>query len=267
MSGTKRRYEQLQPQLQRDIVHDYRRSVRGHGYIAIAQKHQLPVPTVQSVIACAERAGGNPVAPRGHKKRKLNSAEQAKLCSSLDRNPFATNQQLRARVGNKIAASTVSRYLARAKPRFTAKVAQDQEPEELTDNWREEARKWLRGVKTIALSKRIYEDETPIYANEAPHKGRSRVGKPIIRPRSRYATKYTLHVYAKKDRVLHWDLSDQNADTKEIERVAVDAATQMSVGDTLSSGTVWGGVGEHYILLTSTTARLCERSSRNVACQ
>jgi len=180
MSGTKRRYEELQPQLQHDIVHDYRRGVRGRGYIAIAQKHQLPVATVQSVIARAERAGGNPVAPRGHKKRKLNSAEQAKLCSSLDRNPFATNQQLRARVGNKIAASSVSRYLARAKPRFSAKVAQDQEPEELTENWREEARKWLRGVKTIALSKRIYEDETPIYANEAPHKGRSRVGKPII---------------------------------------------------------------------------------------
>ena len=107
-------------------------------------------------------------------------------------------------------------------------------PEELTDNWREEARKWVRGVKTIALSKRIYEDETPIYANEAPHKGRSRVGK------THHPTKValrdpkcTLHVYAKKDRVLHWDLSDQNADTKEIERVAVDAATQMSVGDTL----------------------------------
>ena len=70
----------------------------------------------------------------------------------------------------------------------------------------------------------------------------------------RYATKYTLHVYAKKDRVLHWDLSDQNADTKEIERVAVDAATQVSVGDTL----IWdrlGRSGQHYILLTSTTAR------------
>ena len=33
MSGTKRRYEQLQPQLQRDIVHDYRHGVRGHGCI------------------------------------------------------------------------------------------------------------------------------------------------------------------------------------------------------------------------------------------
>ena len=94
----------------------------------------------------------HPVAPRGHKKRKLNSAEQAKLCSSLDRNPFATNQQLRARVGNKIAASTVSRDLARAKPRFTAKVVQ-------WDNWREEARsRRLHGanesMKTKLLSMR-----------------------------------------------------------------------------------------------------------------
>jgi transposase len=252
MSGSKRRYDELQPQLQRDIVADYRCGVRGHGYLAIAKKHQLPVPTVQSVIARAERAGGDPVAPRGHKKRKLDSDEQARLYSSLDRNPFATNQQLRARVGNKIAASTVSRYLARANPPFTAKVAQDQEPEELTENWKEEARKWLRGVKRIALSRRIYEDETPIYANEAPHKGRSRKGKPIIRPRARYATKYTLHVYAKKDRVLHWDLSDKNADTKETERVAVDAATQMDMGDTLiwdrlgRSGRAMHPVHQHY---------------------
>ena len=71
------------------------------------------------------------------------------------------------------------------------------------------------------------------------HKGRSRKGKPIIRARSRYATKYTLHVYAKKDRVVHWDLSDKNADTKEIERVAVDAAAQMDEGDTL----IWDCLG------------------------
>ena len=138
---------------------------------------------------------------------------------------------MRARGSNKIAASTVSPYLARAKPPFTAKVAQDQEPEELTEDWKEEARKWLRGVKTIAMRRRIYADEAL-----APHKGRSRKGKPIIRARSRYATKYTLHVYAKKDRVVHWGLSDKNADTKEIERVAVDAAAQMDEGDTL----IWG---------------------------
>ena len=94
----------------------------------------------------------------------------------------------------------------------------------MTDNWREEARKWLRGVKTIALSKRIYEDETPIYANEAPHKGRSRVGKPIIRPRSRYATK----VHTARLR-------------KERSRAALGLVrpTQMSVADTL----IWDRLG------------------------
>ena len=58
MRGTKRRYEEAQPQLQRDIVNDYRRGVRGHGYLTIAKKHQLPIETVRSVIARAERAGG-----------------------------------------------------------------------------------------------------------------------------------------------------------------------------------------------------------------
>ena len=73
------------------------------------------------------------------------------------------------------------------------------------------------------LDKRIYEDETPVFANEAPKRGRARRGTPILRARSRYATKYTLHENAKRSGVLHWDLSDRNADTKEIERVAIDA--------------------------------------------
>ena len=41
---------------------------------------------------------------------------------------------------NKIAARTVSDYLARAHPPFTTKVIQDQEPEELTEEWKEGAR-------------------------------------------------------------------------------------------------------------------------------
>ena len=36
-----------------------------------AKRLQLPVSTVRGVIARAERAGGDPVAPRGHNKRKL----------------------------------------------------------------------------------------------------------------------------------------------------------------------------------------------------
>jgi transposase-like protein len=96
--GIKRHYEEVQPQTQKRIVEDYQRGVRGHGYKAIAKKHGLPVPTVQHVIERAERTGGNKVAPRGHKKRKLDGSEEAKLCKALDKNPTATNRQLRAAV-------------------------------------------------------------------------------------------------------------------------------------------------------------------------
>ena len=144
--------------------------------------------------------GGDPTAPRGHKRRKLEGGDEAKLWRTLDGNPFATNRDLAAAVGNKISERRVSDYLARARPRFTAKVVQDQEPEELRAEWKTAARQWLEQVRRIPLDKRIYEDETPIYANEAPRKGRSRKGKPIFR--SRYAKKYTLHMFAKRNGVV-----------------------------------------------------------------
>ena len=106
--------------------------MRRHGYIAIARKHGLPVGTVRDVMVRGERAGGDLVAPRGHKKQKLNSGDQTKLWRGLDQNPFATNRELRGVVENKISEWSVSRYLVRAKPCFTAKVVQDQEPEELS---------------------------------------------------------------------------------------------------------------------------------------
>ena len=239
MSSCKRRYEQVQPQLQRDIVEDYQRGVRGHGYFAIAQKHGLPVRTVQHVIARGLRGDGDPVATRGHKKQKLSGDDQTKLYRTLDHNHFATNRELRAVVENKIAECSVSGYLAHAKPCFTTKVVQDQEPEELSDGWKTATRAWLEGVRRIPLHKRIYQDETPIYANEAPKRGRSRKGEPIFRARKRYAKKYTLHLYAKRDGVLHWDLSGKNADTTEVERVAADAAGTMESGDTL----IWDRLG------------------------
>ena len=80
----------------------------------------------------------------------------------LNKHSTATNRQLSAVVRGKVAARTVSDYLARADPPFTTKVIQDQEPEELSEEWRAGARRWLEGVKKIRLDKRIYEDETPV---------------------------------------------------------------------------------------------------------
>ena len=59
VGGNKRRYGEVQPDVQKEIVEDHIRGVRGHGYLAIAKRHQLPVRTVQHVIARAKRAGGS----------------------------------------------------------------------------------------------------------------------------------------------------------------------------------------------------------------
>ena len=40
-------------------------------------------------------------------------------------------------------------YLARAKPHLTAKGVQDQEPEELSEEWKTEAKQWLEQIKRI----------------------------------------------------------------------------------------------------------------------
>src|SRR3954468_5908583 len=77
-SRSKRRYEEVQPRVQRRIVAEYQQGVRGYGYIATAKRLQLPVSTVKGVIA-------RPVALRGHKKRKLDSGEEVKLQEILNK--------------------------------------------------------------------------------------------------------------------------------------------------------------------------------------
>jgi len=69
---------------------------------------------------------------------------------------------------------------------------------------------------------------------------------PFFERESGMLKQYTLHLYAKRDGVLHWDLSTKNADTTEVERVAVDAAGTMESGDTL----IWDRVGSERVFAT-----------------
>ena len=48
---------------------EYQQGVQGYGYIATTKRLQLPVSTVKGVIARAEWAGGDPVAPRTQEEK------------------------------------------------------------------------------------------------------------------------------------------------------------------------------------------------------
>jgi transposase len=247
----KRRYTQVEDEEQRAIVAEYRRGVRGSGLIAIAKQHKLPRQTVESIIKRAKHHG-DPVTERGHKPRALDSKQEHKLVATLDRDPMATNRELAAAVGGAIAERTVSDYVARADPPFSTKVVQDQEPEEMSDDWKVLCRRWIARVIHIPLDTRVYQDESAIFDNEAKKKGRSRIGKPIFRPRSRFGKKYTLHVFARRTGVLFWSLRKVNASTAEVEHAATLAAENLQNGDTViwdrlgRSGRAKHPVAQHY---------------------
>lgn len=251
MCAAKRRYAAVAPDVQRTIATEYQQGGHDATMRGLAARHHLPVGTVGHLIQRAA-GGADPVTPRGHKERKLDEKQEAKLQRALDANPFLKNRDLAAAVGGAIAERTVSDYLARADPPFTTKVVQDQEPEEKTDDWKEQCRAWVRHVTDIPLDTRVYEEKCAIYANEAPRVGRSRVGVPIMRARSRYAKRYTLHMYVKRTGVLYWELCDKNAVTAEIERVAAAAAEHVEAGDVLiwdrldRSGRCRNPTAQHY---------------------
>jgi hypothetical protein len=92
----------------------------------------------------------------------------------------------------------------------------------------------------VRLNKRIYQDESAIYANEAPRRGRAPKGKKLYRPRKRYSKKYTLHVFAKKTCVLYWELRSKNANDQEVREVVSSAVAEMKRGDVL----IWDRLGK-----------------------
>jgi transposase len=64
------RYQSIDAEEQRAIVAEYQPGVHGSSMGAIAQSHGLPKSSVQTIIE-RNREFGDPVTPRGHKKRKL----------------------------------------------------------------------------------------------------------------------------------------------------------------------------------------------------
>jgi transposase len=235
----KRKYQAVAPETQRAIVAKYQRGQRGNGIRLIAKDYDLSPGTVQSIIDRAARHDGNPVQPRGHKKTKLSETEEAKLLATADANPFATNSELAASVRNKIAKRTVSTYLLSADPPFTKKVPSPQDPIVETDEWKESMREFVRAIKPVAMKYRVYEDESGIHNPPPPKKARARRGKRVNVTRPYRACKYTLHVWAKQDSVMHWDLRKKNANDDEIVAVADEAVPKLKEGEVV----IWDRLG------------------------
>jgi transposase len=216
----KRQYRPVPQDVQLSITAAYRANDPAYSYAALAARFNVPRPTVINIVRRAKNHSGQPFQPRGHRKRTLTEQEEAKICRAVDRNPVLTNQLLARMSGSKICPRTVSNILHRANLPFVRKRFADQEPEQLSEAWRTQVRDFLtRIVTTIPWNQRIYGDESFLYTNEALRYGRGRRGKTLLRTRSYYATKYTLHAYVTSQGPVWWELCRQNANDDEIQRV------------------------------------------------
>jgi hypothetical protein len=134
----------------------------------------------------------------------------------------------------------VSDYLRRANPPFTKKVPLTVEPVEATTDWKLKAVKFIDRVRRVPYRKRVYEDESPVYANELKSFARARRGKRAKVPQHYRAKRYTLHVYASQNCVVHWALRDANANDSEVKEQALAAVEKMKEGDVL----IWDRLGK-----------------------
>ena len=223
-TSSKRKYKEVSEEDQKAIVSEYQPNVRGKGIKALAKRFGRHPGTIEAVIKRAKSNNGNPVTPRGHKKRNLNEEEEQLIQAKLDDDPYLTNHQLASLVDGKICDQTVSDIIHRCDPPFTQKVPFERHPETMTEEWQEDVDKFIRStLSRIPWHRRVYEDETGISLNEAPKKGRARKGFRITRPRQPHAKKLTFHVYASETAVLFWQLSTVNASDMEVKEAALDA--------------------------------------------
>lgn len=230
------------PDEQRAIFAAYQPHTPGKGPVSLAELYQRPLPTVRNIIARAKAHDGDPVTPYGHRKRKLTEADDQKIAEALKADPYATNKTLARSVGVDVSSSTITRSLKRAKPNFSRKQVIVQDPREGTEEWKDQMNKFLNNkLRPIPLAKRIYEDETYIYDNEIPRRGRTPKGTRLRQVKPRNPKKYVLHVYAKQDQVLHWELRDKDAQNDNFVGIVKRAAKTFDEDDTL----IWDQLGKY----------------------
>jgi transposase len=218
------------------IYQFHKKGVRGHGLRATASHFRRPIPTVQSIIEHGDKFDGDfsPQAKPG-RPPTVNKQDIKKMLSKIERDPFVTTNELADIIGNKVTVSDINKILKKQKPPVVRVVPVKVEPQQLTEEAKEENINFISHHKHVSPQyKRVYGDEAPIYGNTMPGKARAVRGGKVVKARTRYSRKYLLHMYARKSEVVYWELASKNADDAEIRRVAVDnVLPEMKEGEKL----------------------------------
>jgi len=187
-------------QVQEAVVHA--RST-GLSFSQLAQTFSIPRTTVRRWVANHE--SGKPLGLRrgGGRKRKLSDDEAEQLYAELDADPDLSNQDLAAKFGNKIVPRSVSNYVHRADPEFTMHLWGTDEAASSAPHVQAEGRCFYDKVQRFPLDTRVYQDETFVYDNETPKRGRARKGTKIVRRKRRRGKRFAFALAMTRNGLVH----------------------------------------------------------------
>jgi transposase len=114
--------------------------------------------------------------------------------------------QAAAIFSNRINHRTVSDYLKRW--RYSRKLFSDEQETYTTGTALQLVKDYCAVIRDIPLSQRVYVDESFIYDNEAPKRGRGPQGQRIPRVRSRHGKRWTVYAAIREDGFVHPPLLD-----------------------------------------------------------
>jgi transposase len=122
----------------------------------------------------------------------LTKQEEKKLIKALLDDPFMTNAELAAKVGNKISARGAGNYVSRSAMGFTTKMEETDVEKSFDAEVVKENKEFLKQVHNIPYDKRIYVDETWISAGIRRRKGRFPKGVSYTAPREKRYPRHTV---------------------------------------------------------------------------
>jgi hypothetical protein len=131
----------------------------------------------------------------------LSSKYIKKLESELLKDPFATNEELSNKIGNKISSREVGRIIAKSPHQFQWKLEQVDVEQTFSPEIVNEGKAFLKEIHNIPFKDRVYMDETWASAGIARRKGRFPKKKKPWSPRNR---KYPRMVIANAVTIEGW---------------------------------------------------------------
>jgi hypothetical protein len=135
------------------------------------------------------------LSPRFHERGRnveLAPREIKKLENALLDDPFLTNAELAAKVGNKITPRSAGNYIANSPLEFKMKFESPDVEASFSRETAQQCKQFMTEVENIPIAKRYYVDETWISAAVRRRRGRFAKGRSTAVPRNRKYSRHTV---------------------------------------------------------------------------